>query len=209
MAHAVAFFIDSLCHARRRSTQKVGTPVIFAGDVGGTKTYLAAFDPAAQGFDPLVERRYQTASYPSAGALLKAFADETQIAPSRTVLGVPGPVHQLPVRAVNLPWLIDPSEISAVLNGTEVHLLNDLQATSYGTLVLQPDDLCPLNQGQRDPKGNIAVIAAGTGLGEGGLCWAEGRYVAIASEGGTRDLRAKLRARSRTLAFPQRALRPR
>ena len=50
--------------------------------------------------------------------------------------------------------------------------------------MLEPDDLCPLNQGQRDPKGNIAVIAAGTGLGEGGLCWAEGRYAAIASEGG-------------------------
>ena len=162
----------------------MGTPVIIAGDVGGTKTYLAAFDPAAQGFAPLVERRYQTASYPSAGALLKIFADETQIDPSRTVLGVPGPVHQLPVRAVNLPYLIDPSEISAVLNGTDVHLLNDLQATSYGTLVLEPDDLCPLNQGQRDPKGNIAVIAAGTGLGEGGLCWAENRYAAIASEGG-------------------------
>ena len=143
--------------------------MIIAGDVGGTKTYLAAFDPAAQGFDPLVERRYQTASYPSAGALLKAFADETQIAPSRTVLGVPGPVHQLPVRAVNLPWLIDPSEISAVLNGTDVHLLNDLQATAYGTLVLEPDDLCPLNEGQRDPKGNIAVIAAGTGARRGGL----------------------------------------
>lgn len=158
--------------------------MIIAGDVGGTKTYLAAFDPAAQGIAPLVERRYQTASYPSAGALLKAFADETQIAPSRTVLGVPGPVHQLPVRAVNVPWLIDPSEISAALNGTDVHLLNDLQATSYGTLALEADDLCPLNQGQRDPKGNIAVIAAGTGLGEGGLCWVGGRYAAIASEGG-------------------------
>ena len=162
----------------------MGTPVIIAGDVGGTKTYLAAFDPAAQGFDPLVERRYQTASYASAGELLKTFVSETQINPSRTVLGVPGPVHQLPVRAVNLPYLIDPSEISAVLNGSEVHLLNDLQATSYGTLVLGPDDLCPLNHGQRDPKGNIAVIAAGTGLGEGGLCWAAGRYAAIASEGG-------------------------
>lgn len=162
----------------------MGPLVIIAGDVGGTKTYLAAFDPAAQGFNPLVERRYQTASYPSAGALIKAFTDETQTVPSRTVLGVPGPVHQLPVRAVNLPWLIDPSEISAVLNGTDVHLLNDLQATSYGTLALGPDDLCPLNEGPCDPKGNIAVIAAGTGLGEGGLCWAEGCYAAIASEGG-------------------------
>ena len=61
-----------------------------------------------------------------------------------------------------------------MLNGSEVHLLNDLQATSYGTLALEPDDLCPLNQGPRDPKGNIAVIAAGTGLGEGGLVLGRG-----------------------------------
>lgn len=187
MANAVAFFYTTTIWKPATCSGRLGESgglVIIAGDVGGTKTYLAAFDPAAQGFDPLVERRYQTVAYPSAGALIKAFTAETQIVPSRTVLGVPGPVHQLPVRAVNLPWLIDPSEISAVLHGTDVHLLNDLQATSYGTLVLGPDDLCPLNRGQRDPKGNIAVIAAGTGLGEGGLCWAEGRYAAIASEGG-------------------------
>ena len=41
-----------------------------------------------------------------------------------------------------------------------------------------------LNAGERDAEGNIAVIAAGTGLGEGGLVWAGERHVSIASEGG-------------------------
>jgi glucokinase len=96
-------------------------------------------------------------------------------------------VRQLPVRPVNLPWCIDPAEVSAQLGGVEVHLLNDLQATAYGTRVLRPEDLSVLNPGQVDPEGNVAVIAAGTGLGEGGLCWTGRRHVSIASEGGHAD----------------------
>ena len=92
----------------------MGNTVIVAGDIGGTKTYLAAFDPSHRGFAPVVEKRYETTDYQSPGALLKTFIDDTDSRPSRVVLGVPGPVRKLPVRAVNLPWLIDPGEISPV-----------------------------------------------------------------------------------------------
>ena len=44
-----------------------------------------------------------------------------------------------------------------------------------------------LNEGKPDPQGGIAVIAAGTGLGQGGLCWTEKGYTAVASEGGHAD----------------------
>ena len=162
----------------------MGSALIVAGDIGGTKTYLATYDPQAQDFSPIAERRYETCAYSSPGALLADFIAETDTRAKNVVIGVPGPVRQLPVRAVNLPWLIDPGEISIALDGVAVHLLNDLQATSYGTLVLQTDDLCPLNGGNEDREGNIAVIAAGTGLGEGGLCWTGDRYQSIASEGG-------------------------
>ena len=158
--------------------------VILAADVGGTKTYLAMYQPAVRGFAPLVESRYTTTDYSSLGQLLKTFVDEVGKRPARVALGVPGPVRQIPVRAVNLPWFIDPDELRAALQIDYVHLLNDLEATSYGTRVLQPDDLVVLNEGEEDEEGNIAVIAAGTGLGEGGLCWAGDHYVAVASEGG-------------------------
>ena len=162
----------------------MGGPLIVAGDMGGTKTYLAAFDPTVQGFIPIFERRYETVAYTSPGALIAAFVSDTDIRTKHVVLGVPGPVRQLPVRAVNLPWLIDPNEISTALGGVDVHLLNDLQATAYGTLALHADDLYTLNAGSIYNEGNIAVIAAGTGLGEGGLCWGADRYQSIASEGG-------------------------
>ena len=162
----------------------MGGTIIVAGDVGGTKTYLAAYQPTEHAFKPLAEKRYTTRDLADISSLLAAFVAESGHQPQRVVLGVPGPVRQLPVRAVNLPWLIDPEHIKSHLGIDEVYLLNDLQATSYGTLVLEEDDLCFLNEGETDSEGNIAVIAAGTGLGEGGLVWAGAHYVSVASEGG-------------------------
>jgi len=162
----------------------MGPAVILAADVGGTKSYLAIFDPTDRSYEPLVERRYATTDFPGVPELLAFFVRDAGHQPTRVVLGVPGPVRHPPVRPVNLPWVIDPQEIGAALGTEEVYLLNDLEATSYGTVVLQPHDLVELNAGVPDATGNIAVIAAGTGLGEGGLCWAGDRYVAVSSEGG-------------------------
>jgi glucokinase len=160
------------------------TAVILAADVGGTKTYLALCEAGSAGFAPVTEARYETPKYASLGALLKAFVDQAGRRPACVVVGVPGPVRQLPVRAVNLPWLIDPDEMRKALGVQAVHLLNDLEAAAYGTQVLDPKDTVTLNDAAVDPEGNVAVIAAGTGLGEGGLCWTGSRYAAIASEGG-------------------------
>ena len=158
--------------------------VIMAADVGGTKTYLAMYTPDGGGFEPVVETRYTTAEYSSLGTMLRRFVEESGKRPQRVVVGVPGPVRQLPVRAVNLPWKIHPDELRAALQIDRVTLLNDLEATAYGTQALDPDDVIVLNEGVVDRQGNVAVIAAGTGLGEGGLCWTGDRYTAIASEGG-------------------------
>jgi glucokinase len=47
--------------------------------------------------------------------------------------------------------------------------------------------LVTLNPGQRTHGGNLAVIAAGTGLGEAALIWDGAHYHAMASEGGHAD----------------------
>ena len=52
---------------------------------------------------------------------------------------------------------------------------------------LQKSDLVPLKPGIVDETGTIAIIAAGTGLGEAFLYWDCKRYQAIASEGGHAD----------------------
>jgi len=65
-----------------------------------------------------------------------------------------------------------------------VALLNDVEAAAYGMLTLGDGERAVLNPGSPQPHANIAVMAAGTGLGESFLCWDGERYRASATEGG-------------------------
>jgi glucokinase len=159
--------------------------MILAADVGGTKTYLGLYRTSANGIVEVSSARYDSTQYPGIAELLLAFLQTCeQEIPSRIVLGVPGPARHPPVEPVNLPWVIDPDYIKQYLGIADVFLLNDLEATAYGTLALGPDDLIELSAGEPDREGNAAVIAAGTGLGEAGLTWIGTGHVAVPSEGG-------------------------
>ena len=72
-----------------------------------------------------------------------------------------------------------------------VRLLNDLEAMAYAVPVLAGDELAVLQEGTRIASGNVAVIAAGTGLGEGMLLNIDGRLVPGQSEGGHADFAAR------------------
>src|SRR5437588_794513 len=79
----------------------------------------------------------------------------------------PGPVVGGTAKITNLPWMIDAAVLSARLGGIPVALLNDLQATALGTLVLPASAFAVLQPAAVDvADGSIAVIAPGTGLGE-------------------------------------------
>ncbi|HRB82500.1 MAG TPA: glucokinase [Nitrospira sp.] len=66
-----------------------------------------------------------------------------------------------------------------------MRLLNDLEATAHGLLLLNPDEIVVLNAGAPPKKKQaLALIAAGTGLGECILYWDGGRYRPMPSEGG-------------------------
>src|SRR4029077_4231993 len=73
------------------------------------------------------------------------------------------------------------------LNLGSVHLMNDLEAVARAVPVLRAADLHTLNEGQPVPRGPIAIIAPGTGLGESFLTWDGAQYAAHSSEGGHSD----------------------
>jgi glucokinase len=68
-----------------------------------------------------------------------------------------------------------------------VRLLNDLEAAAFGMLFLASPDFEVLQSGKAGARGDIAVIAPGTGLGEALLHFDGKQYHAIASEGGHTD----------------------
>jgi glucokinase len=62
-----------------------------------------------------------------------------------------------------------------------------LEANGYGVAELTPDQIHTLSEGDSSQIGNRALIAAGTGLGEGLLIWNGHSHVPYPSEGGHAD----------------------
>ena len=163
--------------------------MILAGDIGGTKTALALFEPSETGIRELRGATFPSRTYGSLEAILEEFLkDGPRGSLEAACFGVAGRVHQGKARTTNLPWCVDAEQLANVLGTRRVRLVNDLEAAAYGMLFLAPDQFEWLHPG-RSPQeaANIAIIAPGTGLGEAILYWDEQRYRPIASEGGHAD----------------------
>ncbi|MGA9116435.1 MAG: glucokinase [Bacteroidota bacterium] len=162
--------------------------MILAGDIGGTKTLLAWVEESG---GELCLRRlesYPSSRFGSLGEILELFLSVPSPAPlERAALGIAGPVVNGRCEATNLPWVVDAGETARRLSLPSVELINDLEAAAWGILRLGKKEREVLQSGLARPGGAIAVIAAGTGLGEGGLVWDGRRYFPLPSEGGHVD----------------------
>jgi glucokinase len=185
--------------------------MILAGDIGGTKTRLALFDPEGEGLRLVAERTFPSPRYPDLDPIVAEFlsspglpaargarraprgrrmsaaartgaAGGTRVA--RACFGVAGPVIDRKSATTNLPWVVDARRLERDLGLPAVDLINDLEANAYGIALLDPDDLAVLGAGAPGAAGNAAIISAGTGLGEAGLYWDGRRHRPFACEGG-------------------------
>lgn len=162
---------------------------ILAGDIGGTKTVLALYRETARRLEQVREETFKSQEFPRFELILDRFLSAKGHAPVKTIcLGVAGPIRNGQCRTTNLPWYLDERSLADAFGVRKVKLLNDLQAMAYGTLFLTENELAVINHGNPPrEKGTLAVIAAGTGLGESILCWDAERYLPVASEGGHTD----------------------
>jgi glucokinase len=161
--------------------------LILAGDVGGTKTHLGLFKHSAGTLKPVREHRYATADFASLEAVCADFLG-AGAAVNAVCMGVPGPVIDGTAHASNIAWQLSSASLSRSLKNVPVRLINDLTATAYGMVHLTPAEFTVLHRAENPPQhANIAVVAAGTGLGEASLVWEGDKYYAVASEGGHSD----------------------
>jgi len=161
--------------------------MILAGDIGGTKINLAYFVEENNGFILHTIKSYPSKQYGSLREIIQLFTAKFPAKITCAAFGVAGPVIDGRCETTNLSWVVDSREIAQQVELQNVGLINDLEATAYGTLRLDEKDKLVLNKGVQRDQGTIAVIAAGTGLGEGGLVWDGTRYRALPSEGGHTD----------------------
>lgn len=153
--------------------------IIVAGDIGGTHARLAIFN----GKKIVKEKKYLSQQFSGLSQVLQDFLKE-QV--DCACFAIAGPVSQGKCKATNLPWNLDASEIAKTLKIPHVYLINDLEATAWGVSSLHESQFLTLNEGKAQ-KGNQAVIAAGTGLGESALYWDGVSHHPFACEGGHVD----------------------
>lgn len=153
-------------------------------DVGGTKVNLAVYSRAAGLFAPLVEQTYASAAHQDLEAIIADFLAGCGYAVKRAGIAVAGPVINNRAKLTKLPWLVEAAKLQNRFAFSEVVLLNDLVATSYGILELPAEQLFSLAEGQIRAGEAKAVLAPGTGLGEAFLLWNGLSYQAYPSEGG-------------------------
>jgi glucokinase len=163
--------------------------MLLAGDVGGTKTLLALFEAPASGGPPAIAREAALPSreFPTfEGAVRRFLGQGPPVRVAAACFGVAGAVVEGRCTTTNLPWALDERTLQADIPAGRVKLLNDLEATAHGVLSLEGASIATLQPGTRR-TGNVAVIAAGTGLGEALLVWDGRRHLVVASEGGHAD----------------------
>jgi glucokinase len=175
--------------------------MILAGDIGGTKTVLALINKNGDGsLNCVYEQTFASGEFETFSHILDLFlANHATV--DAACIGVAGPVINQRCQTINLPWLLDGEQLKARLGTERVKLLNDLEAMAIGMLYLQEQDFVELNPNAEPQTGNVAVIAAGTGLGEAMLHWDGRQYHPIATEGGHCDFAAQNDQQDRLLAY--------
>jgi len=161
--------------------------MILAGEIGATRTRLAAFDADGNKLQLVVEKTYLSQEHGGLPEMITTFIKTEGIPVQSACFGVAGPVTAGRSKISNLPWTIDSRELANQLKLNSVGLINDLEAYAYGIDALESKDFVTLSEGAEDAEGNRAVISARTGLGVAGMFWDGFRHHPFACEGGHAD----------------------
>jgi glucokinase len=166
--------------------------IVLAGDIGATKTNLGLFTLDGDSLRKLRSASYRSREFPGLLAVVERFlGEEPGVGITAACFGIAGPVVANAAKTSNLPWFVDGDELGRALGIGRAELINDLVAMGEGLGELSPAALVPLQEGRPDPRGNAAIVAAGTGLGIVFLGRVGERLVPFPSEGGHSDYPAR------------------
>ena len=155
---------------------------IIAGDIGGTKVLLRLVEDGVA----VREERFESAAYKTFDDLLRAFLTEQKTIDS-ACFAVAGPVFEDRAEVTNTGWFMSASGLAEAFSIRRVLLINDFFAVALGVPLLAPGDLVSLNAGTRVANAPIAILGAGTGLGEAALVYDGAKYNVVPGEGGHAD----------------------
>lgn len=163
--------------------------LLLAGDIGGTKTILRLVESSETvGLKTLYEESFRSGDFPDLVPMVQKFLTTANSrTPEKACFAIAGPVVKNTAKLTNLTWFLDKDRLIQELGIPSVSLINDFAAVGYGIFGLTKQDLLTLQAGKYQPAAPMAVIGAGTGLGQGFLIRQDKQYQVFPSEGGHAD----------------------
>jgi glucokinase len=164
---------------------------LIVGDVGGTNARLALAEWHGNRLRLSASLVYSSAEAGDFAPILRRFMGQTHAdGVAGAVIGIAGPVRDNRCNTTNLPWQLEGDALASGMALPFVTLLNDLEAAAWGIDQVSAAQCRAMQVGQPVPRGNRALIAAGTGLGQAGMLWCSDGYRPFATEGGHSDFAA-------------------
>jgi len=169
------------------TTGAAGYPWLVA-DIGGSNARFAWVDGPGKSVEHV--RKLPVAQYESLRAAAEAYLKELaglgiQARPRRASLALATAIKSDRIELTNSHWTFSRSQLQADLGLDELRLLNDFEALALSLPGLRPDQVAAVpGPALTTPRGTLAVIGPGTGLGVGGVIETSGGWIALPGEGG-------------------------
>ncbi|MBA3556364.1 MAG: glucokinase [Gemmatimonadales bacterium] len=178
------------------------TRQVLAGDIGGTNARLALVQVEGPAGARIVhETRHPSSAAPGLAPLVTRYLEETGARPDAACFGIACPVIDGDCDAPNLPWRVNAGELAREIGIRRTKIINDFRAVGHGLHSLSDDETHVLQVGDPTDRGPVALIGAGTGLGQGYLLWDGTGYAVHPSEGGHTDFAPTNELERELLAF--------
>ncbi len=183
--------------------------LLLVGDIGGTNTRLRLIEAPTtvksfKAIKTIKEKKYPSTDFPDLVPIVQQFLATVEDAkPKGACLAIAGPVVNNTSNLTNLNWQLDGERLERELNIEKVSLINDFAANSYGILGLTESDLFTLQSAKVNYDAPIAVLGAGTGLGESFLIPQGANYQVFATEGGHTDFAPRNELETKLLRYLQ------
>jgi glucokinase len=168
---------------------------LLAGDVGGTKTLLRCVE---ENGEISAEQRYESTAYPTFDTVLADLIARVPGPIDSACFAVAGPVFEGRAEVTNVGWTMEEAALARAFSIGRVSLINDFYAVALGVPLLGESDLLSLHAGQRDRRAPMAILGAGTGLGEAIVVNA---HDVIPTEGGHADFAPQDEEQSRLFLY--------
>jgi glucokinase len=161
----------------------------FVADIGGTHVRFAL---SAASAEPSDRQTLECADFESPVVAAESYLSSLQLSerPRIACFAVASPIDADRVEMTNHVWRFSVEETRRQLGLERLEVINDFAAIALGIPALGDEDRRRLKEGEPRTGSPIAVLGPGTGLGVSALIPQRGGWLALATEGGHRDLAA-------------------